>query len=143
MKHESSPHPAASSGLSLTVAASTFAALGSEQRLGVLRVLVQAGPKGLSIGELAERSDVSGSTLTHHMKILAAAGLIQQQKHGRSIISVGAAYDDIEALCGFLMANCCACGPACQCGPDCKCSDGECCSDIQAQAAPNNTKATS
>ena len=143
MKHESALHPAASTSLSLTVAASTFAALGSEQRLGVLRVLVQAGPKGLSIGELAERSDVSGSTLTHHMKILAAAGLIQQQKHGRSIISVGAAYDDIEALCGFLMANCCACGPACQCGPDCKCSDGECCSDIQGQEASNNTKATS
>ena len=143
MKHESALHPAASTALSLTLAASTFAALGSEQRLGVLRVLVQAGPKGLSIGELAERSDVSGSTLTHHMKILAAAGLIQQQKHGRSIISVGAAYDDIEALCGFLMANCCACGPACQCGPDCKGSNGECCSDIKGQTVPNNTKATS
>ena len=96
MKHESALHPAASTGLSLTVAASTFAALGSEQRLGVLRVLVQAGPKGLSIGELAERSDVSGSTLTHHLKLLAAAGLTPQQKHGPSITSVGAAHADIE-----------------------------------------------
>jgi DNA-binding transcriptional ArsR family regulator len=143
MKYESVLHPTKATSLSLAVAASTFAALGSEQRLGVLRVLVQAGPRGLSIGELAERSDVSGSTLTHHMKILAAAGLIQQQKQGRSIISVGAVYDDIEALCAFLMANCCACGPACQCGPDCKCTDGKCCSDISGQALSNQPTATS
>ena len=46
------------SDLSLEVAASTFAALGSEQRLGVLRTLVRAGPDGLSIGDLGQRSGI-------------------------------------------------------------------------------------
>ncbi|MEL7153498.1 MAG: helix-turn-helix domain-containing protein [Pseudomonadota bacterium] len=61
--------------IDLTLAASSFAALGSEQRLGVLRTLVRAGPDGLSIGELGKRSGVTGSTLTHHVKLLAQAGL--------------------------------------------------------------------
>ena len=88
--------------------ASTFAALGSEQRLGVLNTLVRAGPEGLSIGELGKRSGVSGSTLTHHMKILSAAGLVRQEKRGRSIICVGVAYDVMQSLSDFLLSECCA-----------------------------------
>ncbi len=94
--------------LDLTRAASTFAALGSEQRLAVLRVLVRAGPQGLSIGELGERSGVTGSTLTHHMKILAAAGLVRQVREGRRIICIGAAYDHMRTLSEFLLQQCCA-----------------------------------
>lgn len=94
--------------LDLTRAASTFAALGSEQRLAVLRVLVRAGPEGLTIGALGERSGVTGSTLTHHMKILAAADLVSQVKDGRRIICVGAAYDRMSALSTFLLQECCA-----------------------------------
>ncbi len=94
--------------LDLTRAASTFAALGSEQRLAVLRVLVRAGPDGLTIGALGERAGVTGSTLTHHMKILKAAGLVRQARKGRSIICVGAAYDVVEDLSDFLINQCCA-----------------------------------
>lgn len=92
----------------LTIAAAQFAALGSEQRLGVLRTLVRAGPEGLSIGVLGERTGVTGSTLTHHMKILASAGLVTQAKQGRSIICAAVAYDDVEALSEFLLNECCA-----------------------------------
>ncbi len=97
--------------LTLTRAASTFAALGSEQRLAVLRVLVRAGSEGLSIGKLGSRSGVTGSTLTHHMKILAAAGLVTQQKQGRSIICAAVAYDEVRDLAGFLLKECCADSP--------------------------------
>ena len=93
---------------SLAVAASTFAALGSEQRLGVLRALVRAGPEGLSIGELGARSGVTGSTLTHHMKIRSAAGLVQQVRAGRRIICIAAAYTQMKALSDFLLTDCCA-----------------------------------
>ena len=96
------------SDLDLTRAASTFAALGSEQRLGVLRVLVRAGPYGLPIGELGERSGVTGSTLTHHMRILSAAGLVRQVRDGRRIICIAAAYDEMQALSDFLLKECCA-----------------------------------
>lgn len=94
--------------IDLTLAASSFAALGSEQRLGVLRTLVRAGPDGLSIGELGKRSGVTGSTLTHHVKLLAQAGLVDQQRQGRSIICAAVAYDTVKALSEFLLNECCA-----------------------------------
>lgn len=100
-------------GLSVEQAASTFAALGSEQRLTVLRMLVRAGPEGLSIGELGQRSGVTGSTLTHHMKILSQAGLVRQAKRGRSIICIGAAYDEMRSLADYLLSECCADRDAC------------------------------
>ena len=96
---------------SLAMAASTFAALGSEQRLSVLRTLVRAGPDGLSIGELGQRTGVTGSTLTHHMKILNQAGLVQQERQGRSIICAAVAYDEVRALSNFLLSECCADSP--------------------------------
>mgnify|MGYP001800127046 CR=1 FL=1 len=98
-----SPQP-----LDLTRAAAAFAALGSEQRLSVLRALVRAGPEGLSIGELGTRTGVTGSTLTHHMKILATAGLVTQARQGRSIICAAVAFDEVESLSNFLLTECCA-----------------------------------
>lgn len=95
----------------LLIAASRFAALGSEQRLSVLRILVRAGQQGLSIGELGTRSGVTGSTLTHHVKILAQAGLVTQERQGRSIICAAVAYDEITALSEFLLSQCCADAP--------------------------------
>ncbi|QMU58323.1 MAG: metalloregulator ArsR/SmtB family transcription factor [Boseongicola sp.] len=94
--------------LDLVRAASTFSALGSEQRLAVLRCLVRAGPDGLPIGELGKRTGVTGSTLTHHMKLLSAAGLVRQQREGRRIICIGAAYDQMRALSDYLLNECCA-----------------------------------
>ena len=96
----------------LTLAAASFAALGSEQRLSVLRSLVRAGPAGLTIGALGERTGVTGSTLTHHLKLLAAAGLVKQTRHGRSTICAAVAYDEVKALARFLLTECCADAPA-------------------------------
>lgn len=88
--------------------ASKFAALGSEQRLLVLQTLVRAGDPGLSIGALGEKTGVTGSTLTHHLKILAAAGLVTQTRQGRQIICAGADYTEVHALSEFLLRQCCA-----------------------------------
>ena len=96
------------SSMTVKEAATTFAALGSEQRLGVLNSLVRAGQKGLTIGELGERSGVTGSTLTHHLKILAQAGLVLQTRAGRSTKCVAAAYDEMKSLSQFLLSECCA-----------------------------------
>ena len=110
--------------LRLEEVASTFAALGSEQRLHVLRTLVRAGPEGLAIGELGARSGVTGSTLTHHMKLLAAAGLVDQVegagpsialaqvRDGRRIICIAAAFQRMQAVSQFLLKECCADAPA-------------------------------
>jgi DNA-binding transcriptional ArsR family regulator len=93
--------------LTLTQAAGAFAALGSEQRLTILQALVRAGPDGVSIGELGDRTAVTGSTLTHHLKILVTAGRVVQPKMGRSIVCAAADYEAVEALSAFLMRNCC------------------------------------
>ena len=95
-------------GLDAAEAASTFAALGSEQRLAVLRALVRAGPVGLSIGDLGSRSGIGGSTLTHHMKILSQAGLVTQTRQGRSIICAAVSYDKLHMLGNYLLQECCA-----------------------------------
>ncbi len=94
--------------LSAEIAAAKFAALGSEQRLAVMHALVRAGHDGLSMGALGERSGITGSTLTHHLKILSAAGLVTQARQGRSIICAAADYQEVEALSTYLMRNCCA-----------------------------------
>ncbi len=88
-------------------AALTFAALGSEQRLAVLRSLVRAGPEGLSIGVLGARCGITGSTLTFHVKTLTQAGLVRQTRAGRRIICAADA-DAIRTLSEFLLAECCA-----------------------------------
>ena len=94
--------------LSLVTAASRFAALGSEQRLSVLRALVRAGPEGLAIGALGAKVGVTGATLTHHVKILAQAGLVAQERKGRQVICIAAAYDEMRELSEFLLKECCA-----------------------------------
>lgn len=88
-------------------AASTFAALGSEQRLAVLNTLVRAGPEGLPSGLLGERCGVTGSTLTHHLRILSQAGLVHRVKRGRSIICAAVAYPKVQALAAYLLSECC------------------------------------
>ena len=95
----------------LVVAAARFAALGSEQRLSVLLTLVRAGHAGLSIGALGNRTGVTGSTLSHHVKILAQAGLVTQTRAGRSIICAAIAYDEVASLSRFLLSQCCADAP--------------------------------
>lgn len=101
-------HTTPTTCLPVAVAASTFAALGSEQRLEVVRCLVRAGPEGLAIGELGARTGITGSTLTHHLKILAAAGLVTQERRGRSIICGAADMETMRTISAYLLSECCA-----------------------------------
>lgn len=91
----------------LTLAATAFAALGSEHRLAILRRLVRAGPSGVTIGDLGEAVGVTGSVLTHHLKQLVSAGLLTQRKDGRRILC-SVDHKAVEALSQFLIAECCA-----------------------------------
>lgn len=91
----------------LTRAASAFAALGSEQRLSILRRLVKAGPDGLPIGVLGEEVGIAGSVLTHHLKHLASAGLVEQRRDGRRILC-SVDFRAVESLSTYLILECCA-----------------------------------
>jgi DNA-binding transcriptional ArsR family regulator len=94
----------------LDVAAMGFSAMGSEARLGVLRALVRAGESGLNVGEIQARLEIPASTLAHHLKFLAAGGLILQEKSGRQVIN-RADFDRLRDLAGFILSECCADAP--------------------------------
>jgi ArsR family transcriptional regulator, arsenate/arsenite/antimonite-responsive transcriptional repressor len=83
--------------------------------------LVQAGPAGLSVGELRERLALPPATLTAHLNVLRAAALVEDQREGR-VIRVRANYQRMNDLLAYLTENCCAgavvCGPASSCHPD-------------------------
>lgn len=89
------------------IAVQGFAAMGSEARLHVLRSLVRAGTMGLAVGDIQERTGIPASTLAHHLRFLAAAGLIEQRKEGRSIIST-ARFDHLQDLAAYILTACCA-----------------------------------
>ncbi|MEC9343677.1 MAG: metalloregulator ArsR/SmtB family transcription factor [Pseudomonadota bacterium] len=93
--------------LDIEQAAQGFAAIGSEARLQVLLILVRAGDSGLTVGEIQERSGMAASTLAHHLRFLASAGLIDQSKQGRSVVN-HAVYHHLEALAGYILKECCA-----------------------------------
>jgi DNA-binding transcriptional ArsR family regulator len=93
--------------LTIEIASLGFAAAGSGPRLLVLRTLVRAGKKGLTISEIQERTGIAASTLAHHLKFLAASELIVQEKQGRSVHN-RANYQHIKALANFLLFECCA-----------------------------------
>ncbi len=105
-----------------------FAAVGSEARLRVLRVVVRAGPSGLCVGEIRERLDMPSSTLAHHLRSLTTGGLIEQEKCGRSVIN-RARFSHVRDLADFLLAECCADDPSsASCGPPDTNIDPPCCS---------------
>ncbi|WP_305985983.1 helix-turn-helix transcriptional regulator [Roseibium sp. MMSF_3544] len=91
----------------LEEAAQGFAALGSEARLQVVLTLVKAGQKGLTVGDIQSRTGMAASTLAHHLKFLSSAGLVHQEKDGRSVIN-RAAFDHLEGLAGYILKECCA-----------------------------------
>jgi ArsR family transcriptional regulator len=93
--------------MELEVAAQGFAALGSEARLQVVLTLVKAGQRGLSVGDIQSRTGMAASTLAHHLKFLASAGLVIQEKDGRSVIN-RAAFGHLEDLAGYILKECCA-----------------------------------
>ncbi len=92
--------------MDIAQAAQGFAAMGSESRLEVLRILVRAGEGGLAVGEIQSRSGIPASTLAHHLKFLSAAGLVSANKQGRSIINT-AAFDHLNELAQYIMNECC------------------------------------
>ncbi|MAA98441.1 MAG: transcriptional regulator [Stappia sp.] len=93
--------------MKIEIAASQLAALGNPTRLALYRLLVRAGPGGLAVGEIRARLGIPGSTLSHHVKALAAAGLLDQRRDGTTLLCT-ATYPAMNALVEFLVGECCA-----------------------------------
>ncbi len=84
----------------------SLAALAHPIRLEVFRALVVRGETGLTPGTMAEALDIPANTLSFHLKELAHAGLVTQERSSRHII-YRAAYDHMNGVLGYLTDNCC------------------------------------
>jgi DNA-binding transcriptional ArsR family regulator len=96
-----------------------LAALAQETRLKVYRLLVEAGPGGVSAGRIGDELDLPPATLSFHLAHLARAGLARSRQDGRFVI-YSADFQNMNALVGYLTENCCArqaCAPASDSSP--------------------------
>lgn len=87
-------------------ALSMLAALAHPTRLDAFRLLVRNEPDGLATGALVDASQLSQSTFSSHLAILAKAGLVQSRKQGRQQIQ-RADIDALRALLVYLARDCC------------------------------------
>ncbi len=86
--------------------ADMFAALGSEPRLEIVRLLLSAHPDGLVVGDIQSELGIPGSTLSHHLEKLRMEGLVESRKEKQWLwYSVNA--ESLQKLLGFLYAECC------------------------------------
>lgn len=83
-----------------------LSALAQDTRLKTFRLLVQAGPTGLSAGEIARQLEVQPATLSFHLNQLERAGLVTSRRHSRQII-YAAHFKGMRTLLMFLTENCC------------------------------------
>lgn len=88
-----------------------LAALAQHTRLSVFRLLVRAGPAGISAGDIAQAVGAAPSTLSHHLGLLERAGLATSRRSGRMLF-YAADYAGTRGLLAFLMADCCQGHPA-------------------------------
>ena len=84
-----------------------LAALAHPARLKAFRALVVSGPQGLTPGVMQEGLGIPATTLSFHLKELASAGLVTQERASRNLV-YRAAYDRMDGLISFLTRNCCA-----------------------------------
>lgn len=88
------------------LAAACLEALGHPLRLAVYRALVRAGKDGLPVGQVQARVGLAGSTLSHHLSVLARVGLIRRRRNGSSLICT-VDYGLMQRLIGYLQDECC------------------------------------
>ena len=89
-----------------------LAALAQETRLRVFRLLIEAGPAGLTVSEISAEVKAAPATLSFHLKALAHTELITARQVSR-FIYYAANYGRMTDLITYLMDNCCARAACC------------------------------
>lgn len=98
--------------MNIETATLALKALAHETRLRIYRQLVQAGPSGLCVADLAALLDTEANgAFSFHLKELSHAGLTRSRQEGR-FIYYSADYPAMNQLLGYLTEHCCA-GEAC------------------------------
>ena len=92
--------------MELNEAVAALGALAQETRLAIFRLLVEAGPEGLSVGRIGEALGAAPATLSFHLKELSHSGLVLSRQESR-FIYYSVNFEQMAALMTFLTQNCC------------------------------------
>ncbi len=87
--------------------ADMLAAMGTETRLRIVRLLLTAHPDGMVVGEIQEELALTPSNLSHHLEKLRHEGLVRVQREG-TFQRYTANSEALEELLAFLYAECCS-----------------------------------
>ena len=93
--------------------ADMLAAMGTEPRLRIMRLLLSAHPDGLVVGEIGNELDMPSSSLSHHLDKLKNEGLAAVKREG-TFLRYSANTQTLRELLGFLYAECCTRSGACE-----------------------------
>lgn len=85
--------------------ADIFAALGSESRLEIMRLLFAAYPDGLTVGDLQAQLKIPNSTLSHHLEKLRVEELVTSRRD-RQFLWYSVNANAVEELLSFLYNGC-------------------------------------
>jgi len=97
--------------MDITDAVTSLSALAHASRLAIFRHLVELGPEGAVPGDLIEKFDLPGATLSFHLKNLLHADLIEAEQQGRNI-RYRANFREMQGLVDYLTQNCCGGDPS-------------------------------
>ena len=86
--------------------ADMFAAMGSEARVRIVRLLLAAHPKGMVVGDIQAELGIPNSTLSHHLEKLKRKNLVTVRRD-RQFLWYKANPRTLRELLGFLFAECC------------------------------------
>jgi DNA-binding transcriptional ArsR family regulator len=86
--------------------ADMLAALGTEPRLHIIRLLLSAHPEGLVVGEIGAELGIPPSTLSHHLEKLKNEGLVLMRRES-TFLRYTANAKALQDILAFLFAECC------------------------------------
>jgi len=87
--------------------ADMMAALGTETRLRIVRLLLAAHPYGLVVGEIGSELGIPPSTLSHHLEKLKNEDLVKVRRES-TFLRYTANTQALQDILAFLFAECCA-----------------------------------
>ncbi len=90
----------------ITKFADMLAAMGTEPRLRIMRLLLSAHPEGMVVGDIGNELDIPSSTLSHHLEKLKNEELVKVRREG-TFLWYTANTVALEELLKFLYAECC------------------------------------
>ena len=61
---------------------SAFTAIGDETRQLILQVLLESDLNGIRVGEIAAKTHLTRPSVSHHLQILKAAGIVAMRQEG-------------------------------------------------------------